>query len=155
MKKVISAIVTAFTVLTLCICLAACSESDEELYEANNIAGTYKFLSLTYYNVDGSVLLEFKLGDNDGFELDRDTYILTVEKDKTWTMESNLDREANIEERIDKGTWEYIDGKYILMPNENDFNGDEIVLDNTLNDGTLTLEWNKNGASIELVLESI
>ena len=124
MKKVISAIVTAFTVLTMCICLAACAKSVE---------GTYKFSSMSMQN--GSVSVEIKAGESYmGITVDSDAYVLTMKNDNTWTMEVKLGSSMT-----QSGTWEEKDGKYLLsVTSEGAAESD--VIEATLSGSTLTFE---------------
>lgn len=120
MKKVISAIVTAFAVLTLCICLAACSKGVE---------GTYKFSSMVIE--EGSASVEIKANEKYmGVTVDSDAYVLTIKGDNTWTMEINFGAAVK-----QNGTWEEKDGKYLLS-----VEGESEVIEATLSGGTITLE---------------
>lgn len=133
MKKVISAIVTAFAVLTLCICLAACSESVE---------GTYKFSSMTVTH-EGSDPVEIKAGDDwMGMSVTSDFYVLTINSDNTWTMKVQLGGAET-----ESGTWEEKDGKFLLDPGY----GEKSILKATLSGGTFTIEENGN----KIVLKKI
>ncbi|MDE5766738.1 MAG: hypothetical protein K2I17_06190 [Clostridia bacterium] len=101
MKNIISAIVTAFTVLTLCICLAACSDGAE----GNSVVGTYKFSSATMYGE------EIKVGDEYmGITVDSDFYVLNMKDDNTFIMEVNFIGGEDTE----SGAWKERDGKYFL-----------------------------------------
>lgn len=100
MKKVIAGILTLAAVAALCAVMAACSAS---------FAGVYKFSSMSMN--EGGVSVNIEAGKEwNGVTFNEDAFILTVNEDYTWTMQSKL---FGSQESV-KGTWEEGEGKYYL-----------------------------------------
>lgn len=98
-KTVFSGILVALATVILCMCLTACS---------TNVAGTYKFYSMT---VKGAgIQMDLKVGDKfmDVITLTEDYMVITLNDDNTATMKVAGATTAS-------GTWEKDGGKYYLV----------------------------------------
>lgn len=120
MKKTITIVLSAITMVILSVFIAACSSS---------VTGTYKFSSMSMS--EGAVNVEIKAGESYmGVTVGEDAYVLTMNGDNTWEMKVNLG-----EKMTEKGTWEEKDGKYLLK-SENDTE----TITATLDGKTITFE---------------
>ncbi len=107
--------------------------------------GTYKLVS--YKMEAGGVKIEMEPGkEYNGVTLTEDSIVLTINKDKTFIMKTDMMGQSAEE----NGTWEQRDGKYYLTATNN---GVEETIVVTLDGNNLTLEETEEGASMQIVLK--
>lgn len=127
MKKVMSAIVTAFAVLTLCICLAACSENSTNSKET--VTGTYTFYSCTFEGKTIKVGETFNWG-----KLLPEFYVVILKEDNSATISSWLEPGDT-----DYCNWEAKDeenGKYVFKTED----ADSKEVEFTIKDGAIIFD---------------
>ena len=96
MKKVITLIVSALMLVSLCACLTACSA---------NYVGTYHFEKMSMDM--GGMSMDVEAGKEfQGVTIKEDAIVLKVNDDNTWSFEMNIMGSAQTQ----KGTWEVKDG---------------------------------------------
>lgn len=126
MKKLLVSVFAAVMALALGIFAAACSSSVEGTYKFSSMTITYEGKTETYevgQEVEGEVLKD-------------DYYVLTVNKDNTFTMTTTYEDETETM----TGTWEEKDGKYVLSGKEGEY---EYSFTMTLDGKTATLQFDE------------
>ncbi len=135
MKKIALGITTVIMMVILCMTMTACS----------SIEGTYKLESVKM--TAPGVTIDVKAGEAyNGVTINADAVVLTMNKDKTFTLKAAL-MDTNMDQ---EGTWEQKDGKYYLTMEEN---GVEEIQEATLNGNKLILKASESGMEIEMVLK--
>lgn len=125
MKKFTAIAAIVLIVVAMTCCFAACNDS---------IEGTYYFEQMTYSAA--GVTVDIKAGEKfmGVMVLEKETFVLTLEKDGTAKMSSAL-MGVGTEQ---KGTWESKGGKYVCT-----MDGEEQEF--TVKDGKLTIEAKMEG----------
>ncbi len=135
MKKIIMSITTAIMMVVLCMAMTACS----------SIEGTYKLESVKV--TTPGMTIEIEAGkEYNGVTIKEDAVVLTMNKDKTFTLKAEIPN-MNMDE---EGTWELKDGKYLLTMEEN---GVKDTQEATLDGNKLILKSSESGMEMEMVLK--